>query len=92
MCAVCVHAVYIGLRTVGGVSSVFPLWVLEMEAQVVRLVAETFPAESSHWPPKCFNCLILQCVHSIDVLSFVLIVAYVRLSCVISTVIICKVT
>lgn len=37
MCAVCVHAVYIGLRTVGGVSSVFPLWVLEMGAQVVRL-------------------------------------------------------
>lgn len=37
MYAVRVHAVYIGLRTVSGVNSVFPLWVLEMEAQVVRL-------------------------------------------------------
>lgn len=88
MCAVCVHAVYIGLRTVGGVSSVFPLWVLEMEAQV----AKTFPAESSHCLTKCFNCLVLQFIRNIDVLSFVVIVVYIRLSCVISTVITCKVT
>lgn len=91
VCCVCMLCTSVWEQLVGSVLS-FHSGFLKWKLRWSSLVAKIFTAYSSHWLTKCFNCLILQFIHNIDALSFVVIVVYIHLAWVISTVIICKVT